>query len=88
MQLDLASILDGSITGVHVLFGAISNGTLIKEITYGETQYITGITTWPWHSYLATEMTKTVVKITKLFLQCIVVEYRVVFSSLYSPGCC
>ena len=43
-------------------------GTLIKKNYYGETQYITGITTW--HSYLATEMTKTVVKITKLFLQC------------------
>ena len=66
MHLDLESILDGSIT--CVLFGAISKGTLIKKITYGETQYITGITTW--HSYLATEMTKTVVKITKLFLQC------------------
>ena len=52
MQLDLASILDGSITGV--LFGAISKGTLIKFFTYGETQYTTGI------SYLATEMTKTV----------------------------
>ena len=63
MQLDryLASILDGSISGV--LFGAISKGTLIKIFTYGETQYITGI------SYLATEMTKSVVKITKLFLQ-------------------
>ena len=40
-----------------------------KINTYGETQYITGITTG--HSYLATEMTKTVVKVTKLFLQCI-----------------
>ena len=70
MQLDLASILDGSITGV--LFGAIYmyfKGTLIKNFTYGETQYNTGI------SYLATEMTKTVFKITKLFLQCMISHF-------------
>ena len=46
--------------------GYFKGNTNIK-ITYGETQYITGITTW--HSYLATEMTKTVVKIT-IFAVC------------------
>ena len=60
-------------------------GNTNKKITYGETQYITGITTW--HSLVTWqlhEMTKTVVKIAKLFLQCSF--HAVCYSSMFPIG--